>query len=166
MLSTLNTLALLRITPLISSSASLFYCADQYLVFSSFITPENTPHGSKLLPGYWSTYITPGLCFIVGLCSTSAIAGLTNAYGYFRSAPASPQAAKLYAAGAAFSLAHFLFAPFVAVSIEAMVNDTEGKDTAAQMRKWLNVHTVRSLVVDLPSWVLFLLATCDSVVPL
>ena len=150
-------LTLLRVAPVVSTSMSLWFCVDQYTFFKNFITPPVREKGNQILPLYWKHFLSKGLTSIFGLYGLSIGFGIANLYK-----GANPS--RLYAVGAAFSAAHFLFVPFVAPKIQAM---SEGKDTDQnwdQQRKWLNVHAIRSLFVDLPGWVCFLAAASQSLV--
>ena len=63
-----------------------------------------------------------------------------------------------YGAGLAFALAHFAFVPWVAHPIEEIVKGKSKEESTTHLRRWLYIHRVRSLLVDLPAWASFLVA--------
>jgi len=150
-----NPMTLLRVAPLVSSSFSLWFCIDQHIFFSNFINEKNRAKSAAILPSYWATFVKPGLVAIFGLYGVSIAAAVTNLYK-----GAAPSG--WYKIGAAFSAAHFLFAPFIAPVIQAIVEDKSKGQSCTDMRRWLQIHDVRSLVVDLPGWLCYLAAVMEG----
>ncbi|TPX10186.1 uncharacterized protein E0L32_001383 [Thyridium curvatum] len=150
-------LTLLRVAPLVTSTCSLWYCVDQDLFLGQFVKPHNREKGKEILPGYWKTFLSPGLAVIFGLYGASLGAGVANA---LRGRPA---VSRFYAIGAAFTAAHFLFVPLVMPKIQGMVDDEPKGQACEHQQGWLKVHRIRSLVVDLPGWLCFLAAALESV---
>jgi len=145
---------LLRIAPLMSATASLWYDVDQYVFFNNFIVPPNREKGSAILPGYWKTFLGPGLVGIFGLHGISIIGGAVNSYlGH----------SQWYGIGAALSLTHFVFVPAVAPHIRALIDDESKGQSWKDMEKWLRVHTVRSVLVDTPAWFCYLMGVMAAV---
>lgn len=146
---------LLRVTPLVSSSAAAWFCIDQLMFWGNFVHPDVRDKSSDILPAYWNAHLPVGLTAIFSVYGVSFATGLANAFSKRR-----PAGARLYLAGAALSLAHFLFVPWVSEHIRAMVHDG---NPVEHQRKWLRTHAIRSVLVDLPGWICFGLATLASV---
>jgi hypothetical protein len=151
-------LALLRLTPTISSSFSLWYCVDQYLFLANFTSPANRLKGSEILPQYWRSFLRPGLTVIFSLYGTTIGSAIANLY---LGPPTS--SSRLYTIGTCFAAAHFAFAPLVSGLIKAIVEDESKGQSWKSQKKWLRIHAIRSVVVDLPGWVCFLMAALQSV---
>jgi hypothetical protein len=148
---------LLRLSPLISSSFSLWYCVDQHMFYNNFIIPANRAKGSALLPLYWKSILTPGLSCIFSLYGLTIGTAAANLY------LGPPDSSRWYAIGAGFAMAHFAFVPLVAKSIKAIVEDESKGQSWRDQQRWLRVHAVRSVFVDFPGWLCFLTAVLQSV---
>ena len=148
---------LLRLAPLISSSCSLWYCVDQYMFFNNFIVPANRAQGSQILPLYWKSFLIPGLSCIFSLYGLSIGTAVANLY------LGPGKQSGWYAIGAGFSMAHFLFVPAASRLINAMIEDENKGQSWKTMQKWLRMHAIRSVIVDLPGWLCFLTAVLQSV---
>ena len=148
-------LTLLRIAPVVSTSMSLWFCVDQYTFYRGLIVPPVREKGNQVLPIFWKTWLPQGLTYIFGLYGLSIGFGIANLYQ-------GTTPSRLYAIGAAFSASHFLFVPFVAPKIQAMSEGADSDQNWVQQRKWLKVHAIRSLFVDLPGWLCFLAAATQS----
>lgn len=149
---------LLRIAPLVTSSAAVWFCYDQHMYFGTFLHHDVRPKANDVLPAFWNAHIGRGLASIVGVYSLSCATGLANALSKVKIRPA--PGARWYLAGACFSAAHFLFGPWVAELIRAMVYDGNAVESQA---KWLRVHLARTFIVDIPGWFCFGLAVLHSV---
>jgi hypothetical protein len=150
-------LVLLRVAPLVTTSASLWYSVDQFGLYTLLLGPRLRETAAQLLPGWWQVNLAPGLAAIFGLYGVSIGAGVANLL-YKGGVGAS----RLYGYGAAFALSHFLFVPAVMYKIKAMVDDEPKGEAPAHQRRWLNVHVVRSLISDLPGFLCFLFAVTQS----
>jgi len=150
-----NPSTLLRIAPLMSSSCAVWSCFDQYVYWGNFLHRDVREKTNDFLPAYWDAHLWTGVSSIIAVYSVSFATGIANAYSKSR-----PAGARLYLAGAAFSVAHFLFVPFVAENIRAMVYDGNAVE---DQRKWLRTHVIRSFFVDVPGWLCFGLAVLRSV---
>ncbi|KAI1457009.1 hypothetical protein F4805DRAFT_203836 [Annulohypoxylon moriforme] len=160
----LNPLTLLRVAPLITSTASLTIAADSHLFLSSLVSLKDQQRSTvnKIIPRYFETFFWRGLPSIFVTFGLSIAFGVTNAYGR-RSAAAWAW----YAGGSAFSLAHFAFVPMIAGTVRDAI---EAKETAEgggveAIQGWLNVHYVRMALADIPSWTCFLVAVVKTLGP-
>lgn len=151
-------ITLLRLTPTITSSFSLWYCVDQYLFFNNFTTPANRQKGSEVLPQYWKSLLGPGLTVIFSLYGITIGSAVANLYV----GPAA-SSSRFYGMGACFAAAHFAFVPLVSGIIKAIVEDDSKGQSWKDQKKWLKVHAIRSVVVDLPGWLCFLTAALQLV---
>ena len=157
-MATSNTLGLppkFATIPLVSSSLALFYAVVEYTVFEPFLQsaksdPRTTNRALRL---WWSNYLPYGFCTIFSVPLPSAAAGLYA----LQHLPRESFHFSLYAAGAAFSLGHFLFVPPVAKTILSMCDEEVEKKrkTTDYLRKWLRLHAWRTVLMDTPALVRF-----------
>ncbi|PGG99266.1 hypothetical protein AJ79_08603 [Helicocarpus griseus UAMH5409] len=130
---------LLRLAPLVTTTSSLTLCAAQSLYLGPFLHPS-VGGISLLMPLY-------------GLTIGTSVANL------FFSEPQALKAAgarELYMGGLVFSVLHFAFVPFVMYPVRDIIEDRSKGKSTGDLKKWLGVHFIRSLVVDLPGWACFL----------
>ena len=59
-------------------------------------------------------------------------------------------------------MGHFLFGKKAARLLVAIENDQSGGNSTKDMREWLDMNFVRTLTVDLLSWLSFLMAAMAS----
>jgi hypothetical protein len=149
---------LLRVAPLVSSSAAVWFCYDQWMYYGTFLHRDVKQKTNDILPAYWNAHISKGLAGIFSLYGLSAATGLANALSR-GGRPAAP-GSRWYLAGACLSVAHFVFVPWVAEEIRAMVHDGNAVESQA---RWMRFHLTRTFTVDIPGWVCFGLAVLHSV---
>ncbi|KAL4954424.1 hypothetical protein BDW69DRAFT_163231 [Aspergillus filifer] len=165
-------LRLVRVAPLITTTASLMFAWDEHWFLSGFLShkfnaeadPDYQEHSEALLPRYFRRFFEQGIFIIAGLncCTlTSSIANLVLS----RRASTSQSAVttRLYAAGLGFTVLHFLFVPLVAYPIRDIMEDRSKGETRKDLKKWIDIHRVRVLIADLPGWMSFLTAVLSSV---
>ena len=68
------------------------------------------------------------------------------------------ETAKWYGCGAGFTVAHFLFAKWAIGLLNAMKNDESKGKATEDMKKWVGMNVLRTLFVDFPGWVCYLVA--------
>jgi hypothetical protein len=68
-----------------------------------------------------------------------------------------------YGAGLAFTLGHFMFAPWILPSVARIKEDGGKGQVSGDMRVWLRVHVWRSIAVDLPGFICFLVAVLKAI---
>lgn len=153
-------LTLLRVAPVVSSSAALWFSHDQYFFLNAFLRIEEHEKAGSVIPLYFRKFFPAALVPIFTLYGVSIGTGIGNAWAR----PATTPAHIWYACGAAFALAHFTFVPAVMWKIEHICNEeNDDKGTAPEyLRKWLNVHAIRSFLVDFPAWICFSIAALKS----
>ncbi|KAI0887845.1 uncharacterized protein GGS22DRAFT_154451 [Annulohypoxylon maeteangense] len=162
----LNPLTLLRVAPLITSTASLTIASDSHLFLSSLVSLKRERSTvNQVAPRYFETFFWRGLPEILVTFGLSLAFGIANSYGGRR-----PRAAAWawYAGGSAFSLAHFAFVPTIAFKVRDAIEAKEAPDggAAEAIQGWLNVHHVRMALADIPAWTCFLVAVVKSLRPI
>ncbi|KAA8643975.1 hypothetical protein EYZ11_008227 [Aspergillus tanneri] len=147
-------LVALRLSPLISSTCSLWFAWDQHLFLRVFVNPTNRSFSDQYLPTYFRTFFRGGLTWVLVLLGvTLATASLNIATD--RASLRARQSLQWYAAGAAFSAGHAAFAPIVAPKVRAISEDhSKGKSTR-DLEGWLRLNLARMFTVDAAAWVCF-----------
>jgi hypothetical protein len=154
--------ALLRVSPLVFSSASLMFSWAQDIAFKAFLHPSlrtdpGHPSG-KILPRYLPAFMKPGLWGIgltflpsTALCVVNGMSGQ------------SLEVRNLYFAGAVLSIAHFCWGPSM-FRILARIGDpkTAGVSNEDALETWLPRHHQRTLLVNVPAFFCILAATVAS----
>ncbi|KAI4862668.1 hypothetical protein F4820DRAFT_429904 [Hypoxylon rubiginosum] len=159
---------LLRVAPLITSTASLVIAGDSHLFLSSFISlaPQRPQQVAELAPRYFEAFFWRGLPAIFASYGPSVALGATNAWHYYsRTSPGpSPASWAWYAGGTALALAHYAFVPKIMWKVKDAIDakDVKEIDGVQAIRGWLDVHHVRMALVDIPAWTCFLIATLKS----
>lgn len=156
-------LTLLRLAPIISSTASLALAWDQHWMLRIFTLPELERDSAQYLPKWFSAFFRAGLpsmlAFLsvtvatatVNLCTTESLLLKQRGSYYW------------YVAGAALAAGHLLFVPAVAPRIQATVAD-EGKKgkSVAELRRWLRVNAISGLTTNLGTWVCCVIAVVKT----
>lgn len=154
--------ALLRVSPLVLSSASIMFSWAQDIVFKAFLHPSlrgdpGHPSG-KMLPRYLPAFMKPGLWGIgltflpsTALCIANGMSGQSR------------EVRNLYFAGAVLSIAHFCWGPSM-FRILARISDakTAGVANENAVEAWLPRHRQRTLLVNVPAFLCILTATLAS----
>ncbi|KAI1769404.1 hypothetical protein GGR53DRAFT_474187 [Hypoxylon sp. FL1150] len=160
-------LTLLRVAPLVTSTASLVIAGDSHLFLASFLSlsPQRRQQVNELAPRYFEAFFWRGLPAIFATYGLSVALGAANAYS--RSSPVSSRAWAWawawYAGGSAFALAHFAFVPKIMWKVKDAIDaKDEGKDGARAVQGWLDVHYVRMALADVPAWTCFLVAALKT----
>lgn len=178
-------LKLLRLAPLIISSASLMCGIDQTTAIKPFTHPKLAKKDSGLVlprwfPGFFDRIIlvitiayplaisTAYLNTIVGRQTGSQsrvgalILGRISTIIDGRSLNAT--ARSFYYAGMCFSAGHFLYGPY-AMRIIARICDNEkpGDNNMAAAGEWLKMNTTRLVTVDFWGWFMYLCAVVSAV---
>lgn len=152
------------ILPLCTSSATLGLSLFQYPLFLSFLSPKrdsnNKPHriSGTPLSAFWSSFLTPAATLISTLALTSAGAGfIASRWLNTHRTLETTEVGKWYLIGAGLSAGHLAFVPMVAGPVKRMLQGGEGNEKEVEgrnekeMMTWLFVHTLRTLVVDVPA---------------
>ncbi|KAI1261509.1 hypothetical protein F5Y18DRAFT_401435 [Xylariaceae sp. FL1019] len=149
---------LMRIAPVITSCMAMRFSHDQWFFLSCFLG-ENRERTNNIIPSYFKTFFSRGLPEILGLYTLTAGTGIYNFYS-------KPNGAwKWYAAGTALAFFHMAFVPFIMPPIKALHDDEPKGQGATQLRKWLDIHVIRSNLADVPAWACFTIACMKSLQP-
>ncbi|KAK0725830.1 hypothetical protein B0H67DRAFT_571674 [Lasiosphaeris hirsuta] len=155
-------LVLLRLTPLVISSASLMFSWAQHLFFGNFVNSQlsaqpDHPAG-KVLVHYMPEAMRRGVPAILALYPSAMALAFANSLGGYK--VVHPVARRFYLASGVLSLAHFYFVPRVKRIVAAI---SAAKDPGVRnedaMRDWLAMHTQRSLLVNFPAWLCLFVGT-------
>lgn len=148
---------LLRISPLITSTCSLWYALDQHYFLHIFTKPENQAASRPLLSRYFSKIFYSGTAWVLSLIMLTLSSSIVN-LRQESSLLHARQSFRWYAAGAIFTVCHLLFVPFIAPSCKVLVEDTSGDRSIESLQDWLSIHRIRTWTVDLAAWVTFAVA--------
>ncbi|ORY13673.1 hypothetical protein BCR34DRAFT_599644 [Clohesyomyces aquaticus] len=147
---------LLRVSPLLTSTCSLWYAWDQHFFLSIFLSPTHLAQSNDILPSYFRVFFRGGVTRVLVLLSLTMATSAANIYSYAHrgSSHALREKGALawYVAGAGFAAAHLLFVPAVAPRIVAISEDKSKGNSTQDLRAWLRVNAVRMLTVDLAAW--------------
>ncbi|KAI1778533.1 hypothetical protein F4818DRAFT_438693 [Hypoxylon cercidicola] len=140
--------ALLRLSPLVLSSASLMFSFSQDCSLGAFLHTslrEDAAHPSgRILPRYLPAFMKPGIWGIAVTFSPATILCVINGFG-----TRSPEARNMYWVGAAFSIAHFCWGPTM-FAILARIGDidTAGVPNENALEEWLSKHLAPNLYLE------------------
>ncbi len=156
--------ALLRVSPLVISSASLMFSWSQDISFGAFLHPSlrNDPAqpSGKILPRYLPAFMGPG---IWGIGLTYLPATILCAVNGTMSGQ-SAIARNLYLAGSLCSICHFCWGPTM-FAILRRIGDaaTAGVSNETAMEEWLSRHRWRTAMVNVPAFLCILVGTLVTV---
>jgi hypothetical protein len=157
---------LLRVAPLVTSSFCIWFASDQHYFLHLFTRPEIRSKAPTILPPYLRRFYRDASArvFITWVATLSTSIANVTAH---RQALEANQSLSWYTAGLALTAGHALFAPIIVPTIWAILKLEDGptgqKDSMGLLRKWLRIHVVRSLTVDLAAWVCFVVAVTRQV---
>ncbi|KAK6073401.1 hypothetical protein SCUP234_08740 [Seiridium cupressi] len=149
-------IVLLRAAPLVTSTSALWFSLDQYTFLNNFLRPEHHEKANELVPSYFKTFFPGGAAHIFLLYGISISTGAANFWG-------KPNGAwRWYAAGTALAATHFAFVPKIMWVIQSLCEDQYKGQGNRELKKWLNIHVIRSVIADLPAWICFGAAALTS----
>lgn len=155
-------LNLLRLAPLVISTASVMCGVDQTTAIRPFAQPSLAKTGGPVLPHWFPGFFNRTIA-VVGISYPLAFGtALLNTWKY--GATLEPTTKYFYWAGMVFSAGHFLYGPG-AMQIIARIcekQDPGPKNTQAT-HEWLAMNFVRMLTVDGPGWVMYFCAVLSAV---
>ncbi|KAL2104999.1 hypothetical protein VUR80DRAFT_9180 [Thermomyces stellatus] len=144
-------LVALRTAPLVSSTCTLLFAWDQHLFLSNLNLPDTRALSKPVVRPYFRCLFRRSIAQVLGFVAVTAAASAANLRAH-RPSLSARGSAPWYAAGALLAAGHLLFVPIIAPRVRALVQDAE-VDPNDVLDKWLSVHAVRSLTVDLAAWV-------------
>lgn len=155
--------ALIRVSPLVISSASLMFSWAQDISLGAFLhhSLRNDPtHPSgKILPRYLPAFMKPGLWGIgltyppaTVLCVVNGLSGQSR------------EVRLLYLAGALLSIAHFCWGPSMFAILRRIQDPkTAGVPNENALETWLPKHHSRTLLVNVPAFLCIFAATLATI---
>ncbi|KAL2010297.1 hypothetical protein VTN00DRAFT_6104 [Thermoascus crustaceus] len=148
---------ILPLLPLITSTGTLTYAYAETLFLTPLTDEQRVPE--PVIRTVWERTFYPGLSAILSFGVGSLVGGVAG-YRMSMSKPGSV-AGVLYASGTVLSMVHFGFVPWIAKTIEAMIDPTDEKPNRKRdnQKRWLELHFVRTCVSDIPAFIAFLGAT-------
>ncbi|KAI1170321.1 hypothetical protein F4777DRAFT_584023 [Nemania sp. FL0916] len=160
-------LALLRLSPLAISSASLMCAWDQQNAFRSFLAPPllaQPGHLSAHVVVDWFAEFAKPTKWVILLCYPAALGlALANAYTA-AGAGLHPQTKAFYVAGGVLSILHFWFGSWSMMwNARIASKDRIGAANEDALRGWLGNNYARMLWVNIPAWVMFMCATATFI---
>ncbi|KAH8819256.1 hypothetical protein F5884DRAFT_848582 [Xylogone sp. PMI_703] len=138
-------IASLRLLPVLSSTASTMVAISEIWTILPFLKPSIEENAVTTWFDNWLYYSLPGA---VGLGLTSTIAG------YLGWKNTGGGARFCYGWGTVLAVGHFVFGPTIARGIERLVH--KPSQPKAGVRTWLKIHTIRTVVTDIPAMIFFL----------
>lgn len=140
-------LAVLRLTPLVSATCTLWFASDQHFFLRLFNKSETREANKALIPTYFRSMFGIGTAYVVGVLSVTMGTSIANIY---TQPTVLGRALPWYKAGAWLAFGHLLFVPLIAPSVQ---NIFEKKgDVSDILDRWLRINLVRSLTMDLAAW--------------
>lgn len=154
-------LNLLRLAPLVLSTASVMCGIDQANAVRPFSQPALAKTGGPVLTHWFSGFFTTTI-YAVGLSYPLALGtALLNTFKY--GANLDPTTKYLYWAGAAFSAGHFLYGPGAMKIIARMCEkENAGPKNTRTTHEWLAMNFTRMLTVDGPGWIMYFAAVLSA----
>ena len=148
----------LRLAPLVTSTASLAFAHDQDLFFSAWLHPSYRPEANALLPRWFHICLKRALRVIITLYPLSTLFAAANLY------TCSEKSIRIwYWSGLAFTAGHFLvFGRRALGLLDKVQYEKEKGQCTRDLREWLDMNFWRSLGVDSLGWVCFGVAAVKS----
>ncbi|KAH7035917.1 uncharacterized protein B0I36DRAFT_319377 [Microdochium trichocladiopsis] len=159
-----NPAVLLRVAPLITSTMAMRFSHDQYFMLDALLAPEHRNRANDLVPSYFRAFFSKGIWDIAALYTLTTATGLANILGAGNAAGVSPSSSARgwFIAGTTLAVLHMAFVPKIMWPVDALLKDEPKGHGNENLRKWLNVHVVRSWCVDIPAWACFVVACLQS----
>ncbi|KAH6893281.1 hypothetical protein B0T10DRAFT_269547 [Thelonectria olida] len=159
-----NPRTLLMVTPLISSTVTVWYSWDQDF-FLGLLTRRIEPaKANAILPSYITGMFYRGTAAVVGVVAVTFWSSLANIWLY-RPVLQSHGSLRWYAWAAILSAGHIAWVPGVAWKLKAVMDDAsedEGTTNVGMMDRWLRVNLARMVTTDLSAWVCAVVAVTST----
>lgn len=157
-------LKLLRVAPLISSTAGLMCAWDQQFAFSSFIDPGVPQEAAGATLPHWFPAIFRKLIWVVSIIHPlGGVLGLANGLGS-AGAALDKQTRALYLLGGFFAAAHLVYGK-TAMRIIGTIWDgsVSGNKNLGALYPWLRLNWWRIMTNNFPAVVCFLAALVGAI---
>lgn len=187
-------ITLLRVAPLVSSTATCWFSVDLFIFLGTFLDPAHHKKANEVVPSYFKVMLSATMLPVMTLHSITIGTGISNAWGR------PTEGWRWYTAGTALVFFHMAFGPMICKlspeptawcqkrcgtsrvpvdsskdarettntaitvgSIQALRDDKPKNQGNKSLKKWLDIHLVRSIMADFPAWVCFGIAVLKSV---
>lgn len=155
--------ALLRISPLAISTASLMSSWIQVISFGAFLHPslrnDPTHPSGKILPRYLPALLKPGLWVIGVTYPPTTVLCIVNGLS-----SQNREISRLYFAGALLSIAHFCWGPSMFAVLRRIGDPkTAGVPNEDALENWFPKHHGRTFLVNVPAFLFILAATLATI---
>ena len=159
----LDPIRLLRLAPLITSTASAIYSSTELIVNAAFLQPSIRPKSNQVLPHWFSHVFNRGATIVVTLITLTTSATLANIYSSYQQHGQNgfsslPFSTKMYGLGVTLALSHLAFIPLVSKPIQHLLENSSKRGACDEMEDWLRVHRIRWAVADFPACIAFIIA--------
>lgn len=141
---------LLRLAPLLLSTATLTFAHDHDLFFRAMLAPRLKAQSTAFIPPLIDTYMLRGGLTIFTLYPSTLILALFNTWF-------AGDSSFWYGLGASCTVGHFLFAKWALGLLEEMRGDKSGIGRDS-MGEWVRMNVIRTMSVDTAGWVCYLVA--------
>ncbi|CEI67684.1 hypothetical protein FVEN_g9503 [Fusarium venenatum] len=152
----------LRLLPVISSIVSLQFAYDEYKFLSCWTKRQYREQANELLPPWFTNWAPAGTKVVFGSFTLSLASGLANAASVWKGT-GDLITILSYMAGTLFAAGHLLVFGPTAIKLLAKIrrNDEDAKSTES-LELWLKMHLTRSLVVDSPAVLCFIIGLLNA----
>lgn len=152
-------LTLLRLIPLITSTVSLMWAADEYMFLVSWLPESYRDQAQALLPLWFATWGRMATYVLFGSFSISIGSAIANIRTFTEASPAS----KWYWAGLFFVVEHFAYGPKAVGLLAAIKKPAPQGNPTESMRQWISMHLTRVVTADAPAFLSFAAAVLNAV---
>ncbi|EME49245.1 hypothetical protein DOTSEDRAFT_68122 [Dothistroma septosporum NZE10] len=149
------------VLPLCTSAATVGLALYQYPVFMSFLVADESGKtiAGRPLSKFWQPMVKRGRALIAGLALSSSVGGaLAARWLRTHSTLETTDVSQWYIAGTVLAAAHLASLPIIAQPVSRIMDaaNASSEDAAEEINKenmktWFTIHTVRTLLVDLPA---------------
>ncbi|KAM0800326.1 hypothetical protein BDR22DRAFT_932827 [Usnea florida] len=157
-------LKLLRLAPLVISSASLMCGIDQTTALKPFTRPELAKKRSGQVLPHWFPPFANRIILVIAIgyplaISTAYLNTITGREAGALSQAVDTTARSFYYAGMCFSAGHFLYGPYAMRIINRICDDKKpGDNNTTAAREWLRMNATRMITADFWAWFMYLCA--------
>jgi hypothetical protein len=155
-------LGFVRMLPLISSTVSLMWAADEYMFLSSWLPTAYHEQAQALLPLWFATWGRMANWVLFSSFPISlgaAIANVTTS----RATSGASGALMWYYAGLFFTSAHFFYGPKALGLLAAIRKPAPAGNPTASLSQWITMHLTRVVTADAPAFLAFATAVLTSI---
>jgi hypothetical protein len=150
-----NSIRLLRLLPVISSTATLQFAVDEQLIFGTWMQPALHEHTNTTLPTWWTQGGLRWRWVIILGYPINYILGILNLL-IARDELYAASATKWYVLGLTLSIAHMYFVKTALHCIGCIEKGVPKDNVVQSMGAWLRMNWIRGWITDFPAWLCFI----------